>query len=543
MARLKINQRQAREVIKCGKDPHYFINKYVKILSSETGHGGLVPFITYPFQDDCLDEFIKHRFNVIVKSRQLGLSTLAAAYALWLALFHRGQNILIIATKLATAQNFIGKVKDGLKSLPKWLVVPQIQNSNKTEVSFNNGSKVKAIPTSPDAGRSEALSLLIVDEAAFIRDFAEIWKGIYPTLSHTKGKALVISTPNGTGGRYHKIYTEAEAGNNEFNAIRLPWDVHPDRDDEWFNTQAANMSPRGIAQELECNFESSGNTVISKADIDWIASCIRPPAEKRFHQAGFWIWKYPLRERRYIVSADVATGEGKDYSTCHVIDTDDSEVVAEYQGKIRPDMFAEMLYEIGIMYNKALIAPERNSWGYATTLTLKTLQYPNLYSMKRRRDAVLADVGVNDKQYGFSTQGHNRPAIIAKLEELIRNKAILIPSSRFYHEATTFVWRGTKPRAMRDNHDDLIISLAIGCWLYEASPMYGKNSRDVNKHMLSGFGRDGHHASDMAGAKDEVRVPHNHSPYDSIGMLGAPGEVGRRSMPRQRLRKEWRWII
>ena len=242
------------------------------------------------------------------------------------------------------------------------------------------------------------------------------------------------------------------------------------------------------------------------------------------------------------MSADVSTGEGHDYSTCHVIDTEDSEVVAEYQGKIRPDMFAEMLFEIGIMYNKALIAPERNSWGYATTLTLKTLQYPNLYSMNRKRDSVLADVGVDDKQYGFSTGGHNRPAIISKLEELIRNKSILIPSSRFYNEMKTFVWHETKPGAMRGNNDDLIISLAIGCWLFEASPTFGKNSRDINKHMLSGFGKEGHCASDIAGAKEEVQIPHNHSPYDSIGTLGVPGVPGR-PRPKHQLRKEWRWII
>lgn len=543
MARLNVTARQAKEIVKCGKDPYYFINKYVKILSSETGRGGMVPFKTYPFQDKCLKDFVKHRFNVVVKSRQLGLSTLAAAYSLWLALFHRGQNILVIATKLKTAQNFINKVKDALKSLPKWIIVPRITASNKTEIEFSNGSKVKAIPTSPDAGRSEALSLLIVDEAAFIRDFAEIWKGIYPTLSNTKGKALVISTPNGVGNKYHDIYTKAEAGTNEFNAISLPWDVHPERDQDWYDTQAANMTPTGIAQELECNFEQSGNTVISKEDIDWVGSCVTPPKDKMFHQAGFWVWKGPLRETKYLISADVATGEGKDYSTCHVIDIDNSEVVAEYQGKIRPDLFAEMLYEIGIMYNKAMIAPERNSWGYATTLTLRTLQYPNLYSTRRGRDSVLADAGVDDVKYGFSTQGHNRPAIISKLEEMIRNRAITIPSSRFYNEMKTFVWNGSKPGALKDSNDDLILSLAIGCWLYDASPMHGKHARNFNKNMLDGFGTTSHKARDLAGGKEEVRAPNNHSPYESLGVFGAPGETGRRSAGRVRIRKEWEWIL
>ena len=188
--------RQVKEIIKCGKDPVYFFNKYVKIQHPVQG---LIPFNTYPFQDDCVQDFIDHRFNIILKSRQLGLSTLTAAYATWMALFQKDKNILIIATKLSVAQNFIKKVKVMIRSVPKWLVLPTITSNNKQLIEFSHGSSIKAIPTSDDAGRSEALSLLIIDEAAFVRNFDELWTGLYPTIS-TGGRVVLLSTPNGVGG-------------------------------------------------------------------------------------------------------------------------------------------------------------------------------------------------------------------------------------------------------------------------------------------------------------------------------------------------------
>ena len=206
---------QVTEIIKCGKDPVYFMNKYLKIQHPLRG---LIPFKTFPFQDDCVKDFNDNRFNIILKSRQLGLSTLVAAYAVWQACFYKEKNILIIATKLAVAQNFIRKVKTYLKSMPNWLLVPTIVANNKQQVEFSNGSQIKAVPTSEDAGRSEALSLLIVDEAAFVRNFDELWMGLYPTLS-TGGRAILLSTPNGVGGQYHEIYTKATREENEFNPI------------------------------------------------------------------------------------------------------------------------------------------------------------------------------------------------------------------------------------------------------------------------------------------------------------------------------------
>ncbi len=474
-------QRQVNEVIRCGKDPSYFFNTYVKIQHPIKG---LIPFDTYQFQDECVQKFIDNRFSIVVKSRQLGLSTLVAAYAVWLAIFQKDKNILIIATKLSVAQNFMKKVKTMVRALPPWLLLPRITTDNKQLLEFSHGSSIKAVPTSDDAGRSEALSLLIIDEAAFVRNFDEIWTGLYPTIS-TGGRAILLSTPNGVGGQYYRLYTDAEAGLNEFCAIKLPWTVHPERDQAWFERESKPFSPKQIAQEFLCDFASSGDTFLSDDDLKWMWSSIKNPIERMGHDKNVWVWKYPLSNHRYVISADISRGDSKDYSTFHVIDTNSSEIVAEYKGKVPPDRFAELLDQFGKMYNTAVLCPENNSYGYATIIKLKELKYPKIYSSKRTTAWMGDFTPSNDTEAaGFTTSGKTRTLILTKLEEVLRNRQLVVHSSRLYDELKTFVWVENRAQAMKGYNDDLVMSLAIGCWLFDASAEYSQDSRALNNAML-----------------------------------------------------------
>jgi hypothetical protein len=497
--------RQVSEIIKCGKDPVHFFNNYVKIQHPVRG---LIKFDTFDFQDQCVDIFNSDRFSIILKSRQLGMSTLVAAYALWMGIFQKDKNILIIATKLTVAQNFITKVKTMLRSLPRWLVMPELQANNKQLLQFSNGSSIKAIPTSDDAGRSEALSLLIIDEAAFVRNFDELWMGLYPTIS-TGGRVIILSTPNGVGGQYHKLYTDGEAGLNEFKSIKLPWNVHPERDAQWFNETTKNLSDRQIAQEYLCDFAASGETFLSKNDLEYLRVSCRPPRERTGPDMGVWIWEYPLSENNYIISADISRGDSRDYSTFHVIDINQSECVAEYKGKIPPDRFGELLDKYGRMYNNALVCPENNSYGYATILKLKEINYPNLY-YKKRKAVYIGDYAPNyDVDLaGFTTSGRTRSLVLTKLEEVLRNKMINIYSTRFYEELKTFVWVGNKAQGMKGHNDDLVMSFAIGMWLFDAADGYSKNNRAINDAMLKAMSVTRNTYDDMPDAILDGR-PHN----------------------------------
>ena len=477
-------QKQVAEIVKCGKDPTYFINRYVQIQHPIRGR---IPFHTFPFQDDCLQHFNDHRFKVVVKSRQLGLSTLSAAYAVWMALFRKDKTILVIATKLAVAQNFIKKVKVALSGIPKWMWITEITAKNTQAIEFSNGSAIKAVPTSDDAGRSEALSLLIVDEAAFIRNFDELWKGLYPTLS-TGGRAIIVSTPNGTGGQYYDIYHNAVNGQNEFNPIKLPWDVHPERGSEWFENESRNLNKQQIAQELLCDFQASGETFLSSDDIDKLRIQIKQPLEKWGPENAVWVWKYMQPDHTYVISADVSRGDGNDYSAFHVIDTTTSEAVAEFKGKVPPDQLAYLLVEASRRYSDAIICPESNTYGYAVLMKLKELGCRNIY-FKKEKDKFEALYGNGAiSKAGFSTQGNTRPQILTKMEEVIRNDKISVYSSRLVDELKTFVWSNNKAQAQRGKNDDLVMSLAIGIWLYEAKGKKTVTKKiDMNAAMLAGF--------------------------------------------------------
>jgi len=141
------------------------------------------------------------------------------------------------------------------------------------------------------------------------------------------------------------------------------------------------------------------------------------------------------------------------------------------------------------LYNKALMCPENNSFGYATIVKLKDLGYPKMYYNKNKSVYIGDYVPPAETELaGFTTSGKSRNQILTKLEEVIRNKQLLIYSSRFYEELKTFVWNESKAQAMKGEHDDLILSLAIGTWLYDASSDYGKDSDKLNNAMLAAMG-------------------------------------------------------
>jgi len=468
---------RVREILKCGKDPTYFLKTYARI--SHPLHG-LILFDTYDFQDDLLQDFNDYRFNIILKGRQLGISTITAGYIVWLMLFHRDKSILVMATKFATAGNLVKKVKGVMRNLPDWLKIATIDVDNRTSFELSNGSSIKATSTSGDAGRSEALSLLVLDEAAHIEGLDELWTGLYPTLS-TGGRCIALSTPNGVGNWFHKTCIDSEAGTNNFKLTTLPWNVHPDRDVEWFKKETKNMSKRQIAQELECNFNTSGETVIEPEEMTWLLTNVKEPKHRTGFDRNFWIWEEHDPSFNYLMVADVARGDGADFSTFHIIKLETLEVVGEYQGKATPDLYANMLNQVGREYGGCMVVVENNSIGYTVLDKLIEYEYPNIYfSVKSTHEYIEQHQAEarNSAIPGFSTTVKTRPLIVAKLEEFIRNKLITIYSSRTINEMKTFIWRNGKPQAMKGYHDDLIMALAIGCWVRDTAVQ--TSARDLN---------------------------------------------------------------
>ena len=470
-------QQRIKEILKWGKDPSYFLKTYARI--SHPMHG-LILFDTYDFQDNLLKNFNDYRFNVILKARQLGISTITAGYVVWMMLFHRDKSILVMATKFATAGNLVKKVKGIMRQLPDWLKIATIEVDNRNSFELSNGSSIKAASTSGDAGRSEALSLLVLDEAAHIENLEELWTGLYPTLS-TGGRCIALSTPNGVGNWFHKTCTDSQTGLNNFNLTTLPWDVHPERDEQWYKKETQNMSKRQIAQELQCNFNTSGETVIDSDCMEYLLSMVKEPKHRTGFDRNFWIWEEFDPTCNYLIVADVSRGDGADYSAFHVLKIETLEIIGEYQGKLTPDLFANMLNQVGREFGNAMMVVENNNIGYTVLDKLIEYGYPTLYySIKSTHEYIEqhhAEVRSNSVA-GFSTTMKTRPLIVAKLEEFIRNKLIKVYSSRIINEMKTFIWKNGKPQAMKGYNDDLIMALAITCWVRDTALQ--ANARDLN---------------------------------------------------------------
>jgi len=496
------------EIIRCGQDPVYFIRNYVKIQHPKRG---LIPFDLYPYQEELIRAYQKNRFNVILKARQLGISEVTAAYATWMILFRRDKNILVMATKKDTSKNIIRKVDTAIKNLPSWLMLAKVKRNNVFDIELTTGSRIKAISTTREAGRSEAVSFLIIDEAAHIDNMEEIWTGILPTVQ-AGGSVSMLSTPKGVGNTFHKVYVQAEQGENDFFLTKLMWWLHPERvlneeglpdleDDplrpgfktsSWFRKETMGMGPRDVAQELECNFNASGDNFISADYMEWIEknTMFDPESYENWDRA-LHVWKKPEAGRQYFISADVARGDGKDNSAAHVWDISTMEQVAEYYGKVPPDDFANLVCRMGREYNGALLVVENNSIGLACLEHVKLAEYENVYysskgnfSPGKSVNTAFQMPSMNELVPGFTTSPRTRPLMLAKLEEYVRTRMIIIRSPRLMGELRKFVWHNGKAEAMKGYNDDLVMAAAIGCWIRDTFLGSSILNEELSKKML-----------------------------------------------------------
>lgn len=483
------------EYKKCLVDPIYFMKKYVKIQHPIRG---TVNFDLYEFQEKTLTDLVEHDFNIILKSRQMGISTLTAAYSLWLMVFHKDKNVLCISINQETSKEIVTRVRFANDNLPSWLKVKE-QEDNRLSLRLTNGSQIKAVSSAGTSGRSSALSLLIIDEAAFIDNIAEIWLSAQYTLS-TGGRAIMLSTPNGVGNFFHQTWIKAEAKENEFNTIRLPWHLHPERDQSWRDKQTELSGVKGAAQECDCDFATTGNGIVDAATIDFYKqSKVKDPIEMRGIDHGYWIWEYPDYSRNYIVSADVARGDGGDYSAFQVIDVESMTQVAEYKGQIGTKDYGNMLVTVATDYNNALLIVENANIGWAVLQQIIDRQYQNTFYSSADLQYVDVErqltnkINRDEKKMipGFTNSQKTRPLLISKLETYFRERSVEVRSLRFMDELAVFIWDGNKVAAMKGYNDDLVMAMSIGLWVRDTALKLRQQSMDLNRSMLGGITRIG----------------------------------------------------
>jgi hypothetical protein len=458
------------EFKRCSEDPAYFLSTYIKVTHPVRG---LVPFKLYPFQGRIIDNLNDHRFNILRKFRQAGCTTIAAAYSLWMIIFQKHKQVVILSKGDAESTEVLDRIKLMYDELPPFLK-PGIIEDNKHTLKLKTNSTIKSRPSGKQSGRSLAGSLLIIDEAAFIENIDTIWAAVYPIIS-TGGRAFVLSTVNGIGNWYHDVYNAALNGENSFNPIDIRWQEHPEYQynpnfselyssmtekgldiHAWEETTKANMPNKQWLQEYECSFLGTGDTYVDGQILQEIASHTSEDYYTK-HNNRMRVWQEPLPQYSYLLSCDTALGRGRDYSAFHIINTYNGQQVAEfYSNKTPINDFAKIIAEEGMLYNIAHVICERNTIGNNLIDWLYNIyEYENLWSDERG-------------DMGFQVTSSNRENLLADLEEALRTDLLKINSIRTCDELMTFiVSEHGKVEAEKGYHDDLIMSLALATHLYK----------------------------------------------------------------------------
>jgi len=476
---------------KCLESPEYFISMYVWIQMSNEGRG---KFKLYPFQRKLLHLLHTRDRIIILKSRQLGITTLCAAYALWTFLFKGDSSTLCMAPTTNVAKAIIDKFKFAHGQLPKWMLDlsnASTDEANQKRVVGKNGSKIEALSGSRDAARSKTATFLIFDEFAFLEDDEGVYTACQPTLS-TGGKCVILSSPNGDSNKFADLYNKAELDDNEFLPVKLDWRVHPDRDQTWRDRQDQELGKRAALQECEALMLSTGNSYFEPEDLDWVKENLEEPVQMRGKDNSCWVWKFPEEVTNCAVIVDTARGDGLDSSSIQVIELLTGDQIWEYKGELGPKDLANFAVSVAIEYNNALLIVENSGIGNTTCSYVTDSGYRNVFK-SFKGDTTNVSQFLNayhdeDKMTpGFTTSTATRLPMLQSLKTVIEEKAIRIRSKRTYGEMRSFIWKGPKPTAKSGANDDLLIPLAIGTYLRGTALTHASNSTDMQRACLGGI--------------------------------------------------------
>lgn len=528
------------EYAKCLASPIYAIETYLETFDKT--QEGFVPFSLFPRQKEIIHAYDKHRFNLITKPRQAGVSTTTAAYLSIKVGFADDENpeaVLIIANKQELAFEFLAKIKDFVSQLPRWVWGPDYYGNDKNEsksifitdskkeIKLPNGSRVKAVATSKDALRGFTPTYLVMDEAAYIDNGAIVF-GAALTALGTGGKATLISTPNGMDKLYYETYAQSKARKNNFNIIEMKWyeDLRYNKDLKWIKDdqvineveftfesysrmisegykptsswyeemcRGMNNDAKMIAQELDVSFIGSGGNVISEEIIEEQNKLnVIDPVYVSGAENEVWVWKQPEEGHQYVMGVDVSRGDGEDSSTIVMLDFTTMEQVMEYQGKIQPDLLAQLVEEYGELYKAYTVVDITGGMGVATVLKLLEFDYKRLHydtpngkilsTKQKQMEAFKKDNKVPGLQVSSI-----RLQMISNFEEKIRNNIVKVRSVRMTSEMKTFVYKNGRPDHMDGYHDDLIMALAMCLWVIEHSFKNLERLEKQTKAILSSW--------------------------------------------------------
>lgn len=451
---------------------------------------------------DWLHDPTLHKY-LIYKARQLGITLVSCAYALWKMLFQPGSASVAFSYEEGEAKKLVEAAWAMFQGLPDMLkahveVITPLRRDIPSEWirlrhKDNRISTFQAVPATGKHGHGSRVSFAIMDEVAKQDYSRQIYEAIVPATLSRGGKVVMISTADGVsnletgeGNFFHHLYaTRKEKG---LHYVFLPWSAEPTRGEQWYQDVALSLPEVERNRQYPLNehdgFMLSGLLYFDREALDWYRKNVEPPADsgqfvvKGRRNADFMflrdglieVYEQPRGGGKYAIAVDTATGRGTDYTSADVIDLESGAICAHLHGKLEAPRAAIQLHYLGKWFNTALIAVERGG-GYGDALIIALRDgnenlpaYPKMYRHKTftRGNKPLSE------EYGFPMTQKSRPQVLNELSSWLRQRLFPYMTAGHMDELGTFVYADTNPspRAQEGCNDDRVMSLALAVEMY-----------------------------------------------------------------------------
>jgi hypothetical protein len=498
---------QRKAALRCIREPSFFINNFCSIDDEDEG---IIPFKLYPGQEELIKMYQAHQFVVALKSRQIGISWLTAAWSLWLCIFHTNKNVMVISYNEDVANAFVTKAQFLYDNLPVWLKpnvykrndsmlhLARFEYRNEIRTLAGRDSKIQGFPRTERTGRFIRASAIIFDEAAHIPEMQPLMTSALGSVATSGGKVFMVSTAAGMGNNFYKVCSEAGVQGKQYRIFKKwfgGWRTDPRRDEEWYAIQAelfgddvkqefpgtedeaflasgtCFFDAERVASELKQLEENPKKAYRGDIVYDPTIKDLKIPKLLESSDGETVIWAKPKKDGNYVIGCDVAEGMEKgDNSVFYVMDTDTGEFVAEYCSKISPDALALKLRDAGIYYNNAFVGVEANNQG-STTLRFLTdmdfCNYGNIY-FREVQDELMS---FSTRKLGWYTSSSTRRNMLNLYNYYYKEEKIKVYSPDLLGEMLRFVRDPQgRPAARGYDLDDRVMAAAVTAQMAQAQP-------------------------------------------------------------------------
>ena len=451
------------EWLKCAESVVYFVSRYCQIYDATDQRW--LRFALWPEQGEVLEVMATGRLLVLLKARQLGMTWLCLAYALWVLLMQAPATVLLFSLRQAEAVEMLGRLKEMHRRLPLWMQAKRVVRENESMFALSNGSRALAFST--NGGRSYTATLAVVDEADFVGDLATFLSGVKPTID-AGGKLFLVSTSDKKRpvSTYKNLFAAARGGVGDYRALFLPWSVHPRRNAEWYGrTKAEYFAQRGTHDDFYAEYPATPEEALAPEQLDrripydWLREVYVPSEALRSLHApaipGLAVYVEAVEGAMYVVGVDPAEGNPhSDDSAVVVMEVESWGEVATVVGKFEPAVLASFVDVLARYYNQAEAMVERNNHGHSV---LRALQ-------EQGRTRVLAGY---DGKPGWLSNVKGKPLLYDACAEAVRDRVCVVRSSQTASQLASIEASTLRaPQGLADDRADAyalaVVALAYG---------------------------------------------------------------------------------